>query len=162
MPAVQDLSVVVTSKRSGQNESADMTPEDAYHELCCYTLAHRDPAFIHQHVVDAFAAQNATGATKPITLTFALVGLHLHLEKQFSGKQVQRTHQQLARVKRAWPVFPLPRDRGSMTAVDVMTRPAGPERDRAIHHWCASVWDAYRDSQPAVAGLLEKTGARKV
>ena len=33
--------------------------EDAYNELCCYTLTHGDPAFIHQHVVDAFAVQTA-------------------------------------------------------------------------------------------------------
>ena len=51
-----------------------MTSEDAYHELCYYTLAHRDPSFIHQHVVDAFAAQHADEKTKPIKLTFALVG----------------------------------------------------------------------------------------
>lgn len=30
---------------------------DAYNQLRCYTLVHGDPAFIHQHVVDAFAAQ---------------------------------------------------------------------------------------------------------
>jgi hypothetical protein len=28
--------------------------QDAYDELRCYTLAHRDPSFIHQHVVDAY------------------------------------------------------------------------------------------------------------
>jgi hypothetical protein len=32
--------------------------KSAYDELCFYTLAHarQDPAFIHQHVVDAYAA----------------------------------------------------------------------------------------------------------
>jgi len=65
-----------------------MTSEDASYELCYSTLAHRDPSFIHQHVVDAFAAQNADEQTKLIKLTFALVGLYLHVETQFSGKQV--------------------------------------------------------------------------
>src|SRR6266404_5784085 len=120
-----------------------MTLEDAYHEVCYYTLAHRDPSFIHQHVVDAFAAQHADEQTKPIKLTFALVGLHLHVEKQFSGREVQRVHMGLARRKRAWPSFALPHERGSMTVADVLAAPAGPERDKAIHAWCASVWEAF-------------------
>ena len=32
---------------------------NGYDELCAYTIANADPAFIHQHVVDAWAAQNA-------------------------------------------------------------------------------------------------------
>ncbi len=51
-----------------------MSPED---ELCCYTLSLRDAAFIHQHAVDAIAAQNADAQTKPIAIAFALVGLYL-------------------------------------------------------------------------------------
>jgi hypothetical protein len=38
---------------------------DAYDELCAYTLSSGDPAFIHQHVVDAFAAQRASAAGRP-------------------------------------------------------------------------------------------------
>ena len=83
--------------------------QDAYNELCGYTLTHFGPAFIHQHVVDAFAAQNADERTKPITLTFALVGLYLHVEKNYSGKQVQKVHMQLAKRKREWPPVALPR-----------------------------------------------------
>jgi hypothetical protein len=97
-----------------------MTSEDDYNELCYYTLAHRDPSFIHQHVVDAFAAQHADEKTKPIKLTFALVGLYLHVEKQFSGKRVQQVHMDLARQKRPWPSFALPSKRGSQTAADVL------------------------------------------
>jgi hypothetical protein len=55
--------------------------EEAYHGLCCYTLAHGDPSFIHQHVVDAFAAQTADDRTKPIKLALALIGLYLHVER---------------------------------------------------------------------------------
>lgn len=135
-----------------------MTAEDAFNELCGYTLVLRDPAFIHQHVVDAFAAQNADERTKPIKLTFALVGLYLHLEKQYSGRQVQRAHQSLARRKRQWPSFALPMDRGGMTAVSVLDRPAGPARDQAIHAWCASVWAAFGDCHQAVAALLREHG----
>ena len=45
----------------------------AYDELQCYTLAHGDPAFIHQHVVDAWIVQSADDRTKPIGLAFALI-----------------------------------------------------------------------------------------
>jgi hypothetical protein len=131
-----------------------VTDLDAYHELCAYTLTHRDPAFIHQHVVDAFTAQTATKDTKPIALTFALIGLYLHMERQLTGKQVQRAHQRLARRKRTWPSLALPRDRGSITAVDVLARPGGPARDETIHAWCAAVLRAFRDSQPVLVELL--------
>jgi Family of unknown function (DUF5946) len=131
---------------------------DAYDELCYYTLAHRDPSFIHQHVVDAFGAQQADARTKPIALTFALVGLYLFVEKHFSGRQVQRVHTELARHKQTWPLFPLPLDRGLITVIDVVSAPEGVERDRAIHAWCTSVWNAFRESRQAVIDLLRRGG----
>ena len=144
--------------RAEVNASHAMSERDAYNELQCYTLAHRDPAFIHQHVVDVFAAQQATAETKPIALTFALVGLYLHVEKGFTGRQVQRAHMALARHKRSWPSFSLPADRGPITAVDVMSTPGGRERDEAIDRWCVSVWTAFDESHEAVEGLLRQHG----
>jgi len=132
------------------------TEQDAYDELRYYTLAHRDPEFIHQHVVDAFTAQHANVQTKPIALTFSLVGLYLLVERQFSGRQVQRAHMELARHKQTWPVFSLPVERGLITCVDVVAVPVGIERDRAIHAWCASVWEAFRESHVTVGELLRK------
>jgi uncharacterized protein DUF5946 len=84
--------------------------EMAYNELQGYTLGLGDERFIHQHVVDAWMAQHADERTKPIGLTFALVGLYLHVQRGFSGRQVQRAHMFLARRKRTWPSFPLPED----------------------------------------------------
>jgi len=133
---------------------------DAYNELQCYTLAHTGTAFIHQHVVDAWAAQHADERTKPIALTFALVGLYLHLEGGFSGRQVQRAHMALGRQKRSWPSFALPLERGTVSAIQVMATSAGPERDQAIDAWCASVWDAFRESHRVIAALLKRHGIR--
>jgi Family of unknown function (DUF5946) len=135
-----------------------MTFEDAYQQLCYYTLAHRDPAFIHQHVVDAFAAQHADEQTKPIKLTFALIGLYLHVEKQFSGKRVQRVHMHLAVKKGVWPSLALPGDRGMVTVSDVLAAPAGAERDQAIHAWCVSVWEAFRNCRQALIQWLGERG----
>jgi hypothetical protein len=131
---------------------------DAYDELQCYTLAHGGGTFIHQHVVDAWAAQHADERTKPIGLTFALVGLYLRVERRFSGRQVQRAHMALGKHKRTWPAFRLPPERGPVTASQVMAAPAGPERDQVIDAWCASVWEAFRESHQAVAELLKQHG----
>jgi uncharacterized protein DUF5946 len=131
---------------------------DAYHELSCYTLTHGHPSFIHQHVVDAFAAQEADEQTKPIALTFAVVGLFLHVEKGQTGRQVQRAHMKMAQRKRQWPAFSLPRERGTITAVDVMRAAPGAERDQAIDAWCASVWDAFRGNRDVVVRLLTEYG----
>jgi len=39
-----------------------MTNDELYNELAHYTLSHPDPSFLHQHVVDAYAAQYADEA----------------------------------------------------------------------------------------------------
>src|SRR3954447_25136885 len=109
----------------------------AYDEVYVYTMGR--PGFILQHVVDSFAVQTATADTKPIGVVFGLVGLYLHVEKQFSGSQVQKAHMELGRKKREWPKVYLPDGRGKMTAADVLAADAGPERDRAIDDWCKSV-----------------------
>jgi hypothetical protein len=127
---------------------------EPYHELCAYTLTHGDPAFVHQYVVDAFAAQHADASTKPITLTFALVGLFLHVERMQTGKQVQRVHTLLARRRKDWPRFDLPAERGDVTVDDVLAAPPGADRDEMIDQWCASVWQAYSGTRDQIAELI--------
>jgi hypothetical protein len=134
--------------------------EAAYHELCAYTLGHGAAAFIHQHVVDAHAAQSAVAETKAIALTFALVGLYLHLERGLSGREVQLVHMALARRKQAWPLFVLPEQRGAITAASVMEVPPGPDRDHRIDEWCSSVWSEFRECRPVLQDLLESNGVR--
>jgi hypothetical protein len=131
-----------------------VTDEQAYHELCYYTLAHPDPAFIHQHVVDAFAAQHAAAESKPIAVAFALIGLYLHLERNFSGREVQDMHVRLAHRRRAWPCFELPRHRGELTVHDVVAAPPGADRDVMIRNWCGSVWDEWKQEREAIITLL--------
>ena len=133
-----------------------MTEKEAYDELCAYTLSHGDPAFIHQYVVDAWCAQHADAQTKPIALTFALVGLYLAVEKSVSGREVQRTHMRLAKRKRDWPPFALPENRGAMTAHDVIALPPGPQRDAAIGAWCASVWAPFSAQRAQLEAVLRE------
>lgn len=130
---------------------------DAYNELCCYTLTHGGSEFIHQHVVDAFAAQDATPQGNPIRLTFALVGLYLHIERDFSGRDVQLAHMKLARNRQRWPTFELPEDRGRIDAKAVLTAP-DEARDSMIYDWTRSVWRAFSDQRDKIEELLSVHG----
>lgn len=134
------------------------TEEDAYHELSAYTLTRHDPAFIHQHVVDAWAAQHAHAKSKPIGVFFALVGLYLHVVRGRTGREVQRAHITLAKVPEAWPVGELPLTRGALTALDVVAVPEGATRDAEISRWATSVWEAYADKREVVEAFLSRRG----
>lgn len=127
--------------------------DDLYSELAFYTLAHPDPAFIHQHAVGAYTAQNAADSTKPIALVFALIGLYLHLEKGYTGKQVQQAHMRLANRSKNWPRLPIPHQRGAIRLDQVVAAPAGADRDAAIHNWCVSVWQSWHESHQLIAAL---------
>lgn len=126
----------------------------AFDEVYVYTMGR--PGFILQHVVDAFAVQSATADSKPIGVVFGLAGLYLHIEKQFSGRQIQQVHMQLGRRKRSWPSISFPEDRGRMTVADVSAAPAGPARDLAIESWCQSVWTSFRDNRDTIVALLRE------
>jgi hypothetical protein len=128
------------------------TVRTAYEEVYAYTMGR--PGFILQHVVDAFAVQTADDQSKPISVVFGLVGLYLRVERQFSGRQVQRVHMELGRRKRVWPALLLPAERGSITVVEVLAANAGAERDRAIDDWCGSVWAACIANREAIIALL--------
>ena len=125
-----------------------------YDEVYVYTMSR--PGFILQHVVDAFAVQCANTETKPISVVFGLVGLYLHVERQFSGHQVQKAHMVLGRRKREWPRVYLPEDRGGMTVADVLAAAPGPDRDTAIDDWCKSVWTAFARNRESVIALLRE------
>ncbi len=126
----------------------------AFDELYVYTMGRR--GFILQHVVDAFAVQTANDQSKPIFALFGLVGLYLHVERQFSGHEVQKAHMRLARRRRKWPRVRLPENRGAMSVVDVLAAPAGVERDEAIEEWCRLVWAAVAENRETVASLLRE------
>jgi Family of unknown function (DUF5946) len=128
--------------------------QELFNDLMYYTLAHPDPAFIHQNVVDAYTAQTADNATKPIAVAFALLGLYLHVEQNFTGRQVQKAHMQLARQRKTWPRLPLPKERGAVVVAQVVAAPPGPQRDAMIRDWCVSVWSAWRDSRNEIVNLV--------
>ncbi len=135
-----------------------MSPQEAYNEIAYYTLAHLGPEFIHQNLVDAFTAQNADENTKPIAITFALVGLYLSVEKGFTGREVQLMHMRLAKTGKSWPEFELPEQRGNITVFDVLATQPGKLRDQTIGNWCISVWSAFEGSREKIIELLQSKG----
>ena len=132
-----------------------MSDPDLYTVLADYTLSHPSPEFIHQYIVDAYAAQTAKESDKPIKLAFALIGLYLHLEKGFTGKQVQNAHLVLAKKRKDWPKFELPKERGEITIKDVLAISPGQQRDQRIEDWMRSVWEEYKNVHQQIKDLVQ-------
>ena len=126
---------------------------DAYDELYVYTMGRRN--FILQHVVDANIAQRAPAINPPpIGVIFSLVGLYLHVEKGFTGTQVQKAHMAMGKAKRSWPNVVWPAERGKITAATVLAMPAGQARDAGIDEWCRQVWAAFSPNRGMVSALV--------
>ncbi|WIG60676.1 MAG: hypothetical protein OJF49_003424 [Ktedonobacterales bacterium] len=126
-----------------------------YGELTAYTVTRGDVAFMHQHAVDTYGAQHAGEQARPITVAFALIGLYLACEQDYSGKKVQHMHMLLARRTKTWPPFTPPALRGSLTVLDVLRAPPGEQRDHMLRQWRQSVWDAWSQEHARVRALLE-------
>jgi hypothetical protein len=124
-----------------------------YGELTAYDVERARTDFRHQHAVDAYAAQHPGPPARPITLWFALVGLHLAVDRGRTGRQVQQAHVRLGRRHRDWPVLPAPFRRATLTVGDVLHRAPGDERDAAILDWAADVWAGWEAQHPVVAEL---------
>jgi len=127
------------------------------HELSYYTLAHGDPAFIHQHLVDAYGAQHVRQSRSTIGAAFALAGLYLAVERGFTGRQVQHTHMRMARTSKRWPRFDPPHDVGPLTVADVLAVDPGAPRDEKLMAWCASVWSAWSTEHGRVGEMVAMT-----
>ncbi len=132
----------------------DSSDQDLFHALTLYTLELRDPEFVHQHVVDAYAVQHAGPDSKAIAVVFGLMGLYLHLERNFTGKQVQLAHMQMARRRKDWTAPTLPKEqRARYRVADVVAALPGPERNAMIDRWCEAVWQDWQHARGEIALL---------
>jgi hypothetical protein len=125
-------------------------------ELTYYTLAHGDPRFIHQHLVDAYGAQHVRQSKSTIGAAFALAGLYLAVERSFTGRQVQKMHMLMGNTSKEWPRFEQPEDVGPLTVADVLAVPPGPDRDEKLMAWCASVWVAWKSAHERVRAMVDR------
>ena len=80
-------------------------------------------------------------------------GLYLYLEKNFTGRQVQRAHMQLARHRREWVAPPIPPQHATVGVADVLAAPPGPPRDAMIRSWCEAVWQDWLHARPQIVAL---------
>jgi hypothetical protein len=125
-------------------------------ELYAYTLSRDRSEFIHQHAVDAYAAQHVGEGSKPIYLAAALIGLHLLCERGYTGRQVQLAHMKLSNGMKAWPLFKPPERHATLTVMDPLQEPAGAERDQKIKQWARDVWEMWHERHAEVEKLLRQ------
>lgn len=130
----------------------------AYQELTAYNLMGGRRDFIHQHAVDAYAAQHPGPPTKPISVWFGLVGLHLALDEARTGREVQLAHMRLAERRRTWAPLKPPADLTGMVVADVVARPADDTRDDALRRWAAEVWHHWTPMHQDIARLCTEEG----
>lgn len=129
------------------------------HELAIYTLERRDAYFIHQVLVDTYACQHYKEGAPRIGFAFGFLGLCLLLEHGYTGREVQDAHIRLARLRKDWPAFALPENRGALTVSSALAPPPGDERDGAIKAWAAATWDAFpKEEKERVRKLLRDCG----
>ncbi len=144
------------------DERFNASPEcwQIYGELTGYTIAAaqaaHDTAFIHQHLVDAYAVQHVGEQVRPMTVAFGLIGLYLACEKGCSGKQVQHMHLLLSRRAKTWPVFTRPAHMEALTVQDVLQAQPGEDRDAMLRRWSQSVWDAWGQEHERVKALIAR------
>ena len=124
-----------------------------FHELMVFTLTPQTYDFTHQILVDAYTAQHYRPDMKPVTITFALVGLYLVFERGYTGREAELAHMELGKKRRDWPRFSAPRAKAALTVQDVIR--AGTENYREmIMKWGRSVWDVWSMEHGKVAGLV--------
>ena len=129
---------------------------DLYHELLLYTLSHSDQQyFIHQHVVDSYAAQHITSETKAIGFAAPLLGLYLFSEKGYTGKEVQKAHMQLGNKMKEWPKLEIPKNKAELTIVEVLKGQLGNDRDGIIKAWARSVWKMWEPQHGKIRQLTD-------
>ena len=118
----------------------------------------------HQLAVDAYAAQHAPrevgGDVPPISVAYAMVGLHLALDRRVSGLEVRAAHQRMGKPDASWPRVPAPERAGTVTVFDVAAAGAMvgsvAGHAKAVRTWAADVWQAWALQHAAVAALTDR------
>ncbi len=147
----------LNSEKTGfsQDYDASLACLDVLYQLTAFTLSPGEPDFIHQIVVDTYRAQHHAPNDKPVSITFALIGLYLVFEKGYTGRQVQLAHMTLAKRNREWPNFKNPRKKNAVTVQDVLEEPGTDNHRVTIMRWAEAVWADWEPEHEAIRKLVE-------
>jgi hypothetical protein len=136
-----------------------------YGEVAGFELAHPDLVVrFHQLAVDAYGAQHSGGDGRGIRVAYSLVGLHLALDRGWSGVAVRSAHQGMGRPQPSWPAFVRPPGSATQTVLDVAL--AGSRAGSiaghasAVQHWAAGVWAEWAPRHAEVAALASRVVKR--
>jgi hypothetical protein len=118
----------------------------------------------HQLAVDAYAGQHdpreVGSDLPPISVAYALVGLHLALDRGLSGREVRAAHQRMGKPDPSWPRLLTPERTGAMTVFDVAAAGAMvgsvAGHAEAVRAWAAAVWQAWAAQHATVAPLADR------
>jgi Family of unknown function (DUF5946) len=136
-----------------------------YGEVQGFALHHSELVRDFQQLtVDAYAAQHAPrevdSDVPPISVAYALVGLHLALDHSVSGIEVRAAHQRIGKPDPSWPRLPTPARTGAMTVFEVATAGAMvgsvAGHAKAVGAWAAAVWQAWAAQHATVAALADR------
>ncbi|HSW96377.1 MAG TPA: DUF5946 family protein [Candidatus Saccharimonadales bacterium] len=126
-----------------------------YEEISADTLSLHDKDFIHQLIVDTYTAQHVGAKMKPIMITFALIGLYLTFEHNYTGKQVQSAHILLANQSKEWPSFIPPKEKASITVLDIVQN-SDSMKQEMIKKWGKAVWGIWQPEHENITKLVKK------
>ena len=128
----------------------------AFSDLQSYTVSLQDPGFIHQHVVNACAAQHTGGTTRPITVAFGLIGLYPALEKGYTGREGERAHMRIAKAGNDWLLTDPPGRCAALNVMDVLQAGNNEEKDVIIRKWMSAVWASWAGRQQWVRVITDE------
>lgn len=134
-------------------------------EVAGFELAHQTLlGTYHQLTVDAYGAQHCGSDGRGIRIAYSLVGLHLALDRGWSGLAVRRAHQEMGRPQPSWPAFARSADVGALTVLDVAEAGARagsvPGHAGEVQRWAAAVWAAWAPRHAEVAALSDRVVRR--
>ena len=111
---------------------------------------------VHQLTVDAYAVQHAGGPHPDKSVDVHLSGLYLVLVRGFRPPDVAPQLKRLIAEVEAWPHFPPPAERGSMTVWDVALADSREEHFEKVREWSGQAWEAWSAHHDGVEAFVAR------
>ena len=91
-----------------------------YHELSANFIMSPDVTFVPNMRLTHMVLQHSGNRVKNIRTAFSLIGLYLAVEREYTGRQVQHAHMELAKRNIKWSSFILPIRPYALSVADVL------------------------------------------